>query len=69
MKLQYIPTGIIFELPETDAVKIFRSDKGNYKILDKNFVDEVKTVEETTTYSKVVQEEKPKSKAKKKVQE
>ena len=71
MKLKYIPTGIVFELPELDAVKYFKSDRGNYQILDENFVDDVKEVVETTTYDKVVQKEKPKTKtkAKKKVVE
>ena len=64
MKLKYIPTGIVFELPELDAVKYFKSDRGNYQILDENFVDDVKEVVETTTYDKVVQKEKPKTKAK-----
>ena len=41
LKLQFIPTGIIFTLPDEDAVKIKNADKtGDYKILDKDFKED-----------------------------
>lgn len=44
MKLLYIPTGNVFTLPDEEALKIMRSDRGNYKILDAGFVDEEEPV-------------------------
>ena len=35
MKIQYLPTGNIFDLPEKDCLRIFQEDKCNYKFLDK----------------------------------
>lgn len=40
MKLLYIPTGNVFTLPDEIALKHYKSDKENYKILDAGFVDE-----------------------------
>lgn len=40
MKLLYIPTGNVFTLPDEVALKHYKSDKENYKILDAGFVDE-----------------------------
>jgi hypothetical protein len=34
MKLVFIPTGNVFTLPDEDALRIFESDKLNYKILE-----------------------------------
>ena len=75
MQIKYKPTGIIFDLPETNVRELMRKDKGNYEVLDKKFVpDEEPIIEETTTYNQVVIEEqveasKTKPKAKKKVEE
>lgn len=44
MKLLYTPTGNVFTLPDEEALKIMRSDRGNYKILDAGFVDEEEPV-------------------------
>ncbi|MCR5266784.1 MAG: hypothetical protein K6E29_09380 [Cyanobacteria bacterium RUI128] len=76
-RLRFKPTGNIFVLPKDVAVDILRNDRGNYEILDKDFVDEEPTIktEEKSIFNKVVQEEekeevkeqpKPKKKAKKK---
>ena len=40
MKLLYIPTGNVFTLPDEVALKHYKSDTFNYKILDAGFVDE-----------------------------
>lgn len=75
MQIKYKPTGIVFDLPETNVRELMRKDKGNYEVLDKKFVpDEEPVIEETTTYNQVVVEEKvetpkTKPKAKKKVEE
>lgn len=75
MQIKYKPTGIVFDLPETNVRELMKKDKGNYEVLDKKFVpDEEPIIEETTTYNQVVVEEKvetpkTKPKAKKKVEE
>lgn len=63
-RLMFIPTGNVFVLPEVDAIKFLKSDRGNYKILDEDFVDEVEEVKETTVYEQVVEEEQPVEKPK-----
>ena len=40
MKLLYIPTGNVFTLPDEVAIRHYKSDVHNYKILDAGFVDE-----------------------------
>lgn len=65
MKLKYIPTQIVFDLPEADALRIYKHDTCNYQILDKDFVDDIKKEVVTSTYQKVVVEEAPKKKTKK----
>ena len=59
MKLLYIPTGNVFTLPDEEALKIMRSDRGNYKILDAGFVDEeeVQTLPPKTVKELVLAEE------------
>ena len=38
LKLKFIPTGIVFTLPDEDAIKIKNADRtGDYRILDKNY--------------------------------
>lgn len=44
MKLLYIPTGNVFTLPDEEALKIKKADRGNYKILDAGYVDAEETV-------------------------
>lgn len=41
MKIQYLPTGNIFDLPEADCLKIYLEDRCNYKFLDKIKLPEV----------------------------
>lgn len=72
-QLRYKPTGNIFVLPKDVAVDTLKNDRGNYEILDKDFVDEQPTKpEEKGIYNKVVEQEEvkeqpnPKKKAKKK---
>lgn len=54
LHLQYVPTGNIFKIPADEAKEILKSDRGNYKILDEHFVDDVEEVEVTSTFEKVV---------------
>lgn len=35
MKIKFIPTGNIFDLPENECLKIYKEDRGNYEFLDK----------------------------------
>ena len=70
-RLKFKPTGNIFVLPKDVAIDIMHNDRGNYEILDKDFVEEQPKVEEKSIFEKVVQQEevkeqpKPKKKAKK----
>lgn len=70
IRLQYIPTGIVFNLPVEEALKIYNESRGNdYKILDEGYVTEEPEEEETTVYQQIVEEEpeeKPKEEPKKK---
>lgn len=72
MKLLYIPTGNVFTLPDEEAVRIKKNDRGNYKILDAGYVDpeevqvlppktvkELVLVEETKEEEEVEEEVKP----------
>lgn len=68
MKLLYIPTGNVFTLPDEVALRHYKSDKDNYKILDAGFVDEEapvqlppQTVQELVMQSPEEEEEKPES--------
>lgn len=56
-QLKYVPTGIVFKIPQAEAVEIFKEDRGNYEILDKDFVDDVKKEEVTTVSQQVVENE------------
>lgn len=58
IKLQYIPTGIVFNLPVEEALKIYNESRGNdYKILDEGYVKEDPKEEETTVYQQIIEEE------------
>lgn len=41
MRIKYLPTNNIFDLPETDCLKIYQEDRCNYKFLDKIKLPEV----------------------------
>lgn len=56
-RLEFIPTGNIFTLPQDVAVETLKNDRGNYRILDKDFIDEQPITEETTVYNQVVKDE------------
>lgn len=60
MKLMYVPTGNIFTLPDAEALEIKKNDRGNYKILDAGYVEEIEEVaDEKTVAELVMQEETP----------
>lgn len=68
MKLLFKPTGNIFTLPDSEALKIKASDRGNYEILDAGINEPEETV--TITQEEVqktikAKEEKLKSEAEK----
>lgn len=56
VSLKYIPTGIVFKMPEQDAVEIMKTDRGNYEAVDFVFPEE-KPLIETTTFEQVVEEQ------------
>ena len=45
MKLLYVPTGNVFTLPDETALKYWKQDPVNYKILDAGFVTEAEPVQ------------------------
>ena len=59
MKLLFIPTGHVFTLPDTEAIKIKESDRGNYKILDAGYVEPVEEVLTPATVKELVLVEEP----------
>lgn len=61
-KIQYLPTGNIFEMPEAEAKELKEKYPYEYKIMEKNgkkFNDKVKNKtkkrEDNSVYSKVVE--------------
>ena len=54
MKLLYVPTGNIFTLPDEEALAIKREDRGNYRILDAGYVDEVEEQADEKTIAELV---------------
>ena len=57
LKLQFIPTGNIFTLPDEEALKIKSKDRGNYKILDEGYEEKKEEVKEKTVQELVMPEE------------
>ena len=59
MKIKFIPTGNIFDLPKAEIDRIMRDDRGNYEVLDENYTLPNDTdIEEKSVYNQIVQEEK-----------
>lgn len=59
MRIKYIPTGNVFDLPEAEARRIYIEDKGfNYEVLDGKIEIENENVEKTSVYNKIVEEDK-----------
>ena len=59
LKLKFIPTGIVFILPDEDAIKIKNADRtGDYKILDKNSKDTKNKNTKTKTVKDLVVKDK-----------
>ena len=58
LKLKFIPTGIVFTLPDEDAIKIKNADRtGDYKILDKNYKEnKPKTSKQKTVKELVIKD-------------
>ena len=58
LKLKFIPTGIVFTLPDEDAIKIKNADKtGDYRILDKNYKEsKPKTSKQKTVKELVIKD-------------
>ena len=56
MKIKYIPTGNIFDLPEKEAKRIYIESKGyNYEIIDKTDIVPEEKEEKTTVYEEIVE--------------
>lgn len=47
MKIKYLPTGIIFDLPVEECKRIYKESPFNYEVLDGAFKDESKTPQST----------------------
>ena len=47
MKIKYLPTGIIFDLPVEECKRIYKESPFNYEVLDRAFKDESKTPQST----------------------
>lgn len=61
IEIKFIPTGNIFSLPDSEAIRIVCEDRGNYKVL-KGKVPEVKQQKEKKSVQElVVVEEKTKT--------
>lgn len=59
MKIKFIPTGNIFDLPKAEIDRIMRDDRGNYEVLDENYTLPNDTdVEEKSVYNQIVQKDK-----------
>lgn len=59
MKIKFIPTGNIFDLPKAEIDRIMRDDRGNYEVLDGNYTLPNDTdIEEKSVYNQIVQEDK-----------
>lgn len=57
--IQFKPTGNVFKIPVKEAYRLLEEDRGNYVVLDKDFVFPVKDdVVETTTFEQVVEDDK-----------
>ena len=51
IEIKFIPTGNIFSLPDSEAIRIVCEDRGNYKVL-KGKVPEVKQQKEKKSVEK-----------------
>lgn len=61
IEIKFIPTGNIFSLPDSEAIRIVSEDRGNYKVL-KGKVPEVKQQKEKKSVQElVIVEEKTKT--------
>lgn len=69
MKIKFIPTGNIFDLPKTEIDRIMRDDRGNYEVLDENYALPNETVVETSVYNQIVQQEEQEEQEKEKQEE
>lgn len=47
MKIKYLPTGIIFDLPVEECKRIYKESPFNYEVLDGAFKDESKSPQST----------------------
>lgn len=57
--IQFKPTGNVFKIPVKEAYRLLEEDRGNYVVLDKDFVFPVKVdVVETSTFEQVVEDDK-----------
>lgn len=58
IKLLYIPTGNMFTLPDEEATRIIKQDRGNYKVLEGGIIEpeEPKQVDEKTVKELVMPE-------------
>ncbi|MCM1296184.1 MAG: hypothetical protein NC311_11640 [Muribaculaceae bacterium] len=55
IRIKYIPTGIVFNLPKKEVDELKKNDRDNYEVLDENYIEEVeKEPKETSLYNQTV---------------
>lgn len=59
IEIKFIPTGHIFSLPDSEAIRIVTEDRGNYKVVSGKIPEEKKPKEQKSVQELVVIE-KPK---------
>ena len=57
MKIKYIPTGNIFDLPKEECERIYKESPVNYEILDGAFTVEAKAPKSTVAQKVLADEE------------
>lgn len=56
IEIKFIPTGHIFSLPDSEAIRIVKEDRGNYKVISGKVPEEKKQKEQKSVQELVVVE-------------
>ena len=57
IEIKFIPTGHIYSLPDKEAIRIVKEDRGNYQVLKGKVPEEKKPKETKSVQELVVKEE------------
>ena len=57
IEIKFIPTGHIYSLPDEEAIRIVKEDRGNYQVLKGKVPEEKKPKETKSVQELVVKEE------------